>query len=129
VRRAVCPGSFDPVTNGHLDIITRAAVIFERVVVGVVNNPIRKQKTLFTADERKAIVEYLAATFKPGGRIYINLAGKADLAKLLDVPLADAERIVQYRTDKGPVASVDAVKGVAGVSAAKIDAKARELEF
>jgi len=82
-----------------------------------------------TADERKAIVEYLAATFKPGGRIYINLAGKADLAKLLDVPLADAERIVQYRTDKGPFASVDAVKGVAGVSAAKIDAKARELEF
>jgi mono/diheme cytochrome c family protein len=82
-----------------------------------------------TADERKAIVEYLAATFKPGGRIYINLAGKADLAKLLDVTLAEAERIVQYRTDKGPFAGVDAVKGVAGVSAAKIDAKARELEF
>jgi competence ComEA-like helix-hairpin-helix protein len=82
-----------------------------------------------TADERKAIVEYLVTTFKPGGRIYINLAGAADLAKLLDVPLAEAERIVQYRTDKGPFVGVDAVKGVSGVSAAKIDAKARELEF
>ena len=53
----VCPGSYDPVTNGHLDIITRTSAVFERVVVGVVNNPIRKQKTLFTADERKAFIE------------------------------------------------------------------------
>jgi pantetheine-phosphate adenylyltransferase len=53
----VCPGSYDPVTNGHLDIITRTSSVFERVVVGVVNNPIRKQKTLFTADERKAFIE------------------------------------------------------------------------
>jgi pantetheine-phosphate adenylyltransferase len=36
---AICPGSYDPVTNGHLDIITRAAGIFERVVVGVVRDP------------------------------------------------------------------------------------------
>ena len=53
----VCPGSYDPVTNGHLDIITRTSAVFERVVVGVVNNPIRKQKTLFTAEERKAFIE------------------------------------------------------------------------
>ena len=53
----VCPGSYDPVTNGHLDIITRTSAVFERVVVGVVNNPIRKQKTLFTADERRAFIE------------------------------------------------------------------------
>jgi pantetheine-phosphate adenylyltransferase len=53
----VCPGSYDPVTNGHLDIITRTAAVFERVVVGVVNNPLRKEKTLFTADERKAFIE------------------------------------------------------------------------
>jgi len=52
----VCPGSYDPVTNGHLDIITRTAGAFERVVVGVVNNPIRKEKTLFTAEERKALI-------------------------------------------------------------------------
>jgi pantetheine-phosphate adenylyltransferase len=53
---AVCPGSYDPVTNGHLDIIARAARVFDRVVVGVVNHPVRKQKTLFTAEERRAFV-------------------------------------------------------------------------
>ena len=53
----VCPGSYDPVTNGHVDIITRTSAVFERVVVGVVNNPIRKQKTLFTAEERRAFIE------------------------------------------------------------------------
>jgi pantetheine-phosphate adenylyltransferase len=56
-RVAVCPGSYDPVTNGHLDVITRAARVFDKVVVGVVNNPVRKQKTLFTADERKEFIE------------------------------------------------------------------------
>ena len=54
---AVCPGSYDPVTNGHVDIITRASRVFERVIVGVVNQPIRKQKTLFTAEERKAFLD------------------------------------------------------------------------
>jgi len=49
----VCPGSYDPVTNGHVDIISRAAANFERVVVGVVNNPVRKAKTLFSAEERR----------------------------------------------------------------------------
>jgi pantetheine-phosphate adenylyltransferase len=53
----VCPGSYDPVTNGHLDIITRTSAVFDRVVVGVVNNPVRKEKTLFTAEERKAFIE------------------------------------------------------------------------
>jgi pantetheine-phosphate adenylyltransferase len=56
-RVAVCPGSYDPVTNGHVDIITRASRVFDKVVVGVVNNPVRKQKTLFTAEERKAFIE------------------------------------------------------------------------
>ncbi len=46
------PGSYDPVTLGHLDIIARAANVFENVVVGVVNQPVRKKKTVFTADER-----------------------------------------------------------------------------
>lgn len=56
-RTAVCPGSYDPVTNGHLDIITRTSSLFDRVVVGVVNQPIRKQKTAFTAEERKAFID------------------------------------------------------------------------
>jgi pantetheine-phosphate adenylyltransferase len=56
-RIAVCPGTYDPVTNGHLDIIGRAARVFDRVVVGVVNQPVRKQTTLFTAEERKAFID------------------------------------------------------------------------
>jgi pantetheine-phosphate adenylyltransferase len=56
-RTAICPGTYDPVTNGHLDIIGRAARVFDRVVVGVVNQPVRKHETLFTADERKAFIE------------------------------------------------------------------------
>jgi pantetheine-phosphate adenylyltransferase len=56
-RIAVCPGTYDPVTNGHLDIIGRASRVFDRVVVGVVNQPVRKQTTLFTAEERRAFIE------------------------------------------------------------------------
>lgn len=54
---AICPGTYDPVTNGHIDIITRTSRVFERVVVGVVNNPVRKQRTLFSAEERSAFIE------------------------------------------------------------------------
>jgi pantetheine-phosphate adenylyltransferase len=56
-RVAICPGTYDPVTNGHLDIIGRAARVFDRVVVGVVNQPVRKQTTVFTAEERQAFIE------------------------------------------------------------------------
>jgi pantetheine-phosphate adenylyltransferase len=51
----ICPGSYDPVTNGHLDIIRRAAGIFERVVVGVVRDPQHKA-TMFSVDERVAFL-------------------------------------------------------------------------
>jgi pantetheine-phosphate adenylyltransferase len=56
-RVAVCPGSYDPITNGHLDVIARAATMFDEVVVGVVNLPIRKGKTLFSIDERLHFIE------------------------------------------------------------------------
>jgi pantetheine-phosphate adenylyltransferase len=56
-RIAVCPGSYDPVTNGHVDIITRASHVFDKVIVGVVNQPVRKQKTLFTAEERQKFLQ------------------------------------------------------------------------
>ena len=56
-RTAICPGSYDPVTNGHLDVIGRTSNVFDKVIVGVVNNPVRKEKTLFTAEERKAFIE------------------------------------------------------------------------
>jgi pantetheine-phosphate adenylyltransferase len=55
-RTVICPGSYDPVTNGHLDIISRAANVFDRVIVGVVNNPPRKEGTLFSADERRGFI-------------------------------------------------------------------------
>ncbi len=53
---AICPGSYDPVTNGHVDVIRRAAAIFDCVVVGVVRDPTHKQ-TLFTIDERVVFLE------------------------------------------------------------------------
>ena len=56
-RLAICPGTFDPVTNGHLDIIGRASSMYDTVVVGVVNLPWRKGKTMFTGEERVRFVE------------------------------------------------------------------------
>ena len=50
MRRVVCPGSFDPVTNGHLDIISRAARLYDEVVVAVLRNP--DKTAMFTVDER-----------------------------------------------------------------------------
>lgn len=50
-RTAVCPGTYDPVTHGHLDIIRRAAGLFDRVIVGVVRHP-RHKATTFTLEER-----------------------------------------------------------------------------
>jgi pantetheine-phosphate adenylyltransferase len=53
---AVCPGTYDPVTLGHVDIIGRTAAIFDQVIVAVVNAPVRKQKTLFDIDERIELI-------------------------------------------------------------------------
>jgi pantetheine-phosphate adenylyltransferase len=55
-RIAICPGTYDPVTYGHLDVIARAARMFESLVVAVVNVPIRKGNTLFSTDERVAML-------------------------------------------------------------------------
>ena len=54
VRRAMCPGSFDPVTNGHLDIIGRAAALYDEVVVAVFVN--QSKSSLFTVDERREML-------------------------------------------------------------------------
>jgi pantetheine-phosphate adenylyltransferase len=51
---ALCPGTFDPVTNGHLDIVKRASGLFERVVVAVVENP--DKEPLFSVEERVAML-------------------------------------------------------------------------
>lgn len=55
-RIAVCPGSFDPITNGHIDIITRGAQIFDKVYVCVLHNS-EKTSTLFTKDERVELIK------------------------------------------------------------------------
>jgi len=59
--RAVYPGSFDPVTNGHLDIIKRASRIFDEIMVVVLVNP--DKKTLFSVEERVELIERVTKTF------------------------------------------------------------------
>jgi pantetheine-phosphate adenylyltransferase len=61
VRRAVCPGSFDPVTNGHIDIISRASGLFDEVVVAVGVN--KSKNRLFDADERIAMLRQACAGY------------------------------------------------------------------
>ena len=54
---AVCPGSYDPITNGHLDVISRAAHLYDEVVVAVVNRSVRKNQALFGIEERMGFIE------------------------------------------------------------------------
>lgn len=54
---AVCPGSYDPITNGHLDVIGRAAALYDEIVVAVVNRSVRKDRTLFAIEERVGFIE------------------------------------------------------------------------
>src|SRR6476646_7738758 len=70
-RVAVCPGTYDPVTAGHLDIIERAAEVFDRVVVGVVRAPRHKQ-TMFSLEERIGFIEQSL-----GGRDNVSVVGFA----------------------------------------------------
>ncbi|MBA3529053.1 MAG: pantetheine-phosphate adenylyltransferase [Propionibacteriaceae bacterium] len=68
MRRAACPGSFDPVTHGHLDIIERTARLFDEVVVAVGNN--QKKDALFTPAER---VEMLTEVCAPWPEVSVSL--------------------------------------------------------
>lgn len=61
MHRAVCPGSFDPITYGHLDIIERASLHFDEVVVAVLVN--REKKSLFTVEERMAMISEITSKF------------------------------------------------------------------
>jgi pantetheine-phosphate adenylyltransferase len=66
IRRAVCPGSFDPVTNGHLDIIGRAAALYDEIVVAVFVN--QSKSSMFTVNERRELLEEVTARY-PNVRI------------------------------------------------------------
>lgn len=61
MKRAIYPGSFDPVTNGHLDMIERSAKLVDELVVGVLNNSAKK--SLFSVDERVSMLKELTAQF------------------------------------------------------------------
>jgi pantetheine-phosphate adenylyltransferase len=61
-RIAICPGSYDPITYGHVDVITRATGMFDKVIVAVVNLPVRKGGTLFSTEERVQFVEHATAS-------------------------------------------------------------------
>jgi pantetheine-phosphate adenylyltransferase len=69
VITAIAPGSYDPVTNGHVDVIARAAHIFDRVVVGVVGMPHHKEPT-FTVEER---VAFLRSALSDLGNVEIDV--------------------------------------------------------
>ena len=74
MRIAVYPGSFDPITNGHLDVVRRAARVFDRVVVAVLANP--RKTPLLDADERVAVIR-------------AAVAAESDLAAIVDVQTFD----------------------------------------
>ncbi len=70
MKVAVYPGSFDPITNGHLDIIARAASVFDHVIVAVLGNP--RKTPLLPVDERVAVIrEAIAADAGLGGRVEV----------------------------------------------------------
>ncbi len=65
---AICPGTYDPVTNGHLDIIRRADAMFDRVIVGVVRHP-RHKDTMFTLEDR---IRFLQESLGPTSNITVE---------------------------------------------------------
>ena len=73
MKRVVCPGSFDPITFGHLDIIKRASELFDEVVIAVLVNTTKK--TLFTVDERLEMIREVTAELP----MYGLIPGKASL--------------------------------------------------
>ncbi|MFD5796791.1 pantetheine-phosphate adenylyltransferase [Streptomyces diastatochromogenes] len=83
MRRAVCPGSFDPITNGHLDIIARASRLYDEVYVAVMIN--KSKKGLFEIDERIELIREVTAEY--GNVIVESFHGLlVDYCKQRDIP-------------------------------------------
>jgi pantetheine-phosphate adenylyltransferase len=68
-RIAVCPGSYDPITLGHVDVITRASYMFDELIVAVVNASVRKNKALFTAEDR---IEFIRTATEHLGNVKVE---------------------------------------------------------
>ena len=84
MRRAVCPGSFDPVTNGHVDVIARAAGLYDELIVAVLVNP--GKAGLFTVEERMELLrDAVAAT--PNVRVDSFQGLLVDYCRAHDVPV------------------------------------------
>lgn len=82
-----------------------------------------------TREERAAILEYVAANFKPGGKIYINHAVAKDLQAALQITQAESEAIVRYRETQGDFKSFDDLKKISGLDTAKLESRKARLEF
>ncbi len=97
-RRCVCPGSYDPVTNGHLDVIERASALFDEVVVAVLHNPAKRGT--FAVDERVELVESA-------------LAERAATVGPVSVRAFAARLLVDVCREVGAVAVVKGLRGPA----------------
>ncbi|MGB4593164.1 MAG: pantetheine-phosphate adenylyltransferase [Coriobacteriia bacterium] len=81
MKRAMCPGTFDPITSGHLDIIERASGLFEEVVVAVALSPDKGGGPLFTAEERCQLIREATrhlpnVTVRPFDTLLVDFAQK-----------------------------------------------------
>ena len=65
MRKAIFPGSFDPLTNGHLDVITRSSPLFDEIVIAILNNP--EKNPMFTVEERVQMIEEILPTVEHNG--------------------------------------------------------------
>ena len=93
-RIAVCPGSYDPVTHGHVDVITRAALMFDELIVAVVNASMRKSHALFSADDRIEFIE----------------GATAHLANVRVEPFSNL--VVEFARDRGAKAIVKGLRAI-----------------
>ncbi len=93
-RIAVCPGTFDPVTLGHLDVVARASAMYDTLIVAVVNLPWRKGKTMFTAEERIAFIE----------------GATRDMGNVVVEPFSSL--LVEYARERGAMAIVKGLRAI-----------------
>lgn len=93
-RTAICPGTFDPVTYGHLDVIRRSSAMYDRVIVGVVNIPWRKGGTVFSTEERIGFIE----------------RATADLTNITIEPFSNL--LVEFARERGAMAIVKGLRAI-----------------